>query len=54
MNVLTGIYRPTAGSVTLARGQGTKRLDGRTPSEIADSTEFSLAGSIFSITWTRF
>ncbi|WP_342108363.1 branched-chain amino acid ABC transporter ATP-binding protein/permease [Methylobacterium sp. SI9] len=35
MNVLTGIYRPTGGSVTLARGQGTKRLDGRTPSEIA-------------------
>ncbi|MCJ2065491.1 branched-chain amino acid ABC transporter ATP-binding protein/permease [Methylobacterium sp. J-088] len=35
MNVLTGIYRPTSGTVTLARGHGTQRLDGRTPSEIA-------------------
>ncbi|MCJ2015040.1 ABC transporter permease subunit [Methylobacterium sp. J-076] len=34
MNVLTGIYKPTAGSVTLAVGGG-QRLDGRTPSEIA-------------------
>jgi ABC-type branched-subunit amino acid transport system ATPase component len=34
MNVLTGIYKPTAGSVTLAVAGG-KRLDGRTPSEIA-------------------
>lgn len=37
MNVLTGIYKPTAGSVTLARAGGAKRLDGRTPSEIAAS-----------------
>ncbi|TXM69235.1 branched-chain amino acid ABC transporter ATP-binding protein/permease [Methylobacterium sp. WL12] len=36
MNVLTGIYKPTAGSVTLAAaGSAAKRLDGRTPSEIA-------------------
>ena len=43
MNVLTGIYRPTAGTVTLARTassgeggkDGGKRLDGLTPSEIA-------------------
>ncbi len=36
MNVLTGIYKPTAGSVTLAAGtDAAKRLDGRTPSEIA-------------------
>ncbi|MDP4027046.1 branched-chain amino acid ABC transporter ATP-binding protein/permease [Methylobacterium sp. NEAU 140] len=34
MNVLTGIYKPTAGSVTLAVGGG-RRIDGRTPSEIA-------------------
>ena len=34
MNVLTGIYKPTAGSVTLAVA-GDRRLDGRTPSEIA-------------------
>ncbi|MGC5780172.1 ABC transporter permease subunit [Methylobacterium sp. NFXW15] len=34
MNVLTGIYKPTAGSVTLAVAGG-QRLDGRTPSEIA-------------------
>ena len=34
MNVLTGIYKPTAGSVTLAVAGG-KRLDGATPSEIA-------------------
>ncbi len=34
MNVLTGIYKPTAGSVTLAVAGG-RRLDGRTPSEIA-------------------
>ncbi|MEH3147929.1 MAG: branched-chain amino acid ABC transporter ATP-binding protein/permease [Methylobacterium frigidaeris] len=32
MNVLTGIYKPTSGAVVLA---GDKRLDGRTPSEIA-------------------
>ena len=31
MNVLTGIYQPTAGTVALAG----KRLDGRTPSQIA-------------------
>lgn len=37
MNVLTGIYKPTAGSVTLARADGSTRLDGRTPSEIAAS-----------------
>ena len=37
MNVLTGIYKPTGGAVTLARAGGTKRLDGRTPSEIAAS-----------------
>lgn len=37
MNVLTGIYKPTAGSVTLARADGSARLDGRTPSEIAAS-----------------
>lgn len=36
MNVLTGIYKPTAGSVSLATGtDALKRLDGRTPSEIA-------------------
>ncbi|MET0366973.1 MAG: branched-chain amino acid ABC transporter ATP-binding protein/permease [Methylobacterium sp.] len=34
MNVLTGIYKPTAGTVTLAVAGG-QRLDGRTPSEIA-------------------
>ena len=34
MNVLTGIYKPTAGSVTLAVAGG-RRIDGRTPSEIA-------------------
>ena len=34
MNVLTGIYRPTAGTVTLAVGGG-RRIDGRTPSQIA-------------------
>ena len=34
MNVLTGIYKPTAGAVTLAVAGG-KRLDGQTPSEIA-------------------
>ncbi|RVU18723.1 ABC transporter permease subunit [Methylobacterium oryzihabitans] len=32
MNVLTGIYKPTSGAVVLA---GDRRLDGRTPSEIA-------------------
>jgi branched-chain amino acid transport system permease protein len=36
MNVLTGIYKPTAGTVTLAAEAGAgKRLDGLTPSEIA-------------------
>ena len=43
MNVLTGIYRPTAGAVTLIRAEagadggraGETRLDGLTPSEIA-------------------
>ncbi|AWB23124.1 ABC transporter [Methylobacterium currus] len=36
MNVLTGIYRPTSGGVSLATGtDAAKRLDGRTPSEIA-------------------
>ncbi|MGU3537428.1 branched-chain amino acid ABC transporter ATP-binding protein/permease [Methylobacterium sp. A54F] len=35
MNVLTGIYKPTAGGVTLARAGGETRLDGRTPSDIA-------------------
>ncbi len=34
MNVLTGIYKPTGGTVTLATG-ARKRLDGQTPSEIA-------------------
>ena len=34
MNVLTGIYKPTAGTVTLAVAGG-RRIDGRTPSEIA-------------------
>jgi branched-chain amino acid transport system permease protein len=36
MNVLTGIYKPTDGGVTLAAGAGSgKRLDGLTPSDIA-------------------
>ncbi|WP_407523449.1 branched-chain amino acid ABC transporter ATP-binding protein/permease [Methylobacterium oryzisoli] len=36
MNVLTGIYKPTDGAVTLAAGAGAgKRLDGLTPSDIA-------------------
>src|SRR5206468_7705872 len=35
MNVLTGIYKPTGGSVALATAAGSQRLDGRTPSEIA-------------------
>ncbi|KQT54923.1 ABC transporter [Aureimonas sp. Leaf454] len=35
MNVLTGIYKPTGGAVTLAVAGGEKRLDGLTPSEIA-------------------
>ncbi|WP_375456999.1 ATP-binding cassette domain-containing protein, partial [uncultured Methylobacterium sp.] len=35
MNVLTGIYKPTAGAVILAAGGADRRLDGRTPSEIA-------------------
>ena len=36
MNVLTGIYKPTAGGVSLATGtDAARRLDGRTPSEIA-------------------
>ncbi|MBY0260470.1 branched-chain amino acid ABC transporter ATP-binding protein/permease [Methylobacterium sp.] len=37
MNVLTGIYIPTGGSVTLARDGGMQRLNGRTPSEIASA-----------------
>ncbi|MCJ2043458.1 branched-chain amino acid ABC transporter ATP-binding protein/permease [Methylobacterium sp. J-078] len=37
MNVLTGIYTPTGGTVTLAREGGMQRLNGRTPSEIASA-----------------
>ncbi|KAB0678994.1 ABC transporter permease subunit [Aureimonas leprariae] len=35
MNVLTGIYVPTGGAVTLAGSTGPRRLDGLTPSRIA-------------------
>ncbi|KQT55228.1 MULTISPECIES: ABC transporter permease subunit [unclassified Aureimonas] len=35
MNVLTGIYKPTGGTVTLAVAGGEKRLNGLTPSQIA-------------------
>jgi branched-chain amino acid transport system permease protein len=35
MNVLTGIYKPTGGSVTLAVAGAEKRLNGLTPSQIA-------------------